>query len=196
MKVLAILSIITAVCATGVLGEESAAATWKAQWIWQEEDGPANAWVAFRKQFDLQTVPEKVTANISADSKYWMWINGVLVVFEGSVARGPSPAKPWKRKKEIWNDPPTTKPSNCWYEEVDLSGHFKQGENTIAVLAWYWGRETHMGTHIDSGKGGFIFQVKENHSFSGWCGGKSEPDGVADEKGFCVVRELRCLNGS
>lgn len=141
------------------MGKESAAPTWEAQWIWQEEDGPSNSWVAFRKQFDLETVPEKVTANISADSKYWMRINGELVVFEGSVARGPSPARPWKRKKEMWNDPPETKPSNTWYEEVDLSGYLKQGENTIAVLTWYWGRETHKGTHINSGKGGFIFQA-------------------------------------
>ncbi len=49
---------------------------WKAQWIWQAEDGPANSWVAFRKTVDVATVPKKVIANISADSKYWMWING------------------------------------------------------------------------------------------------------------------------
>ena len=132
---------------------------WKAQWIWQEEDGPANAWVAFRRTIQLEEIPEKVTVNISADSKYWLWINGEMLVFEGSVARGPSPHKPWKRVKEIWNRPPEYKPSNTWYEEVDLSGHLKKGENTIAVLAWYWGRETHKGTHIDSGKGGFIFQA-------------------------------------
>jgi alpha-L-rhamnosidase len=143
-------------------GTKTAEATpleWKAQWIWQEQDGPANAWVAFRKTVNLQSVPEKVTANISADSKYWLWINGELVVFEGSVARGPSPAKPWNRKPEIWTLPAEAKPSNTWYGEVDLSGHLKPGENTIAVLAWYWGRETHKGTHIDSGKGGFIFQA-------------------------------------
>lgn len=132
---------------------------WQAQWIWQEEDGPSNSWVAFRKDVQLEEVPEKVVASISADSKYWLWINGEMVVFEGSVARGSSPAKPWKRIKEIWTLKPEAKPSNSWYEEVDLSGHFKEGANTIAVLAWYWGKETHKGTHIDSGKGGFIFQA-------------------------------------
>ncbi|MFG0289376.1 MAG: alpha-L-rhamnosidase N-terminal domain-containing protein [Rhodopirellula sp. JB044] len=132
---------------------------WNAQWIWQQQDGPANAWVAFRKTVNIDDVPEKVVASVSADSKYWMWINGELAVFEGSVARGPSPAKAWKRVKEIWLAPPEDKPSNSWYEDVDITEHLKSGENTIAVLVWYWGAETHKGTHIDSGKGGFILQA-------------------------------------
>ncbi len=132
---------------------------WKAQWIWQAQDGPANAWVAFRKTVNISSVPTKVIANIAADSKYWLWINGELVVFEGGVARGPSPARPWNRVKEIWKLPPESKPSNTWYEETDITRHLRSGENTIAVLVWYWGRETHKGTHIDSGQGGLIFQA-------------------------------------
>jgi hypothetical protein len=145
----------------GVSANESAM-DWNAQWIWQAEDGPSNSWVAFRKEIKIATVPEQVIANISADSKYWMWINGELAVFEGSVARGPSPSKPWKRIKEMWDLPPEAKPSNTWYEEVDITPYLKSGENTIAVLTWYWGNETHKGTHIDSGKGGFIFQADFN----------------------------------
>ncbi|QTN32919.1 alpha-L-rhamnosidase N-terminal domain-containing protein [Akkermansiaceae bacterium] len=121
-----------------------------------------NSWVAFRKDVRIDKVPEKVVANISADSKYWMWINGELAVFEGSVARGPGPSRPWNRQKEMWTLPPETKPSNTWYEEVDITRYLKSGVNTIAVLVWYWGRETHKGTHIDSGKGGFIFQADIN----------------------------------
>ena len=146
--------------ASGVAAGE--AVDWKAKWIWQEDDGPANAWVMFRRKVNVEEVPQRITANISADSKYWLWINGELVVFEGSVARGPSPARPWKRMKEMWDLPPEEKPSNTWYEEVDITSHLKEGENTFAVLAWYWGRETHKGTHIDSGQGGFIFQADLN----------------------------------
>lgn len=150
------------VIGSGVAAADSAEKTdvdWKAQWIWQAEDGPDNSWVVFRKSVTVPEIPEKVVANISADSKYWLWINGELVVFEGSVARGPSPAKPWKRKPKMWLDPPETKPSNTWYEEVDITRFLKPGDNSIAVLVWYWGRETHKGTHVDSGKGGFIFQA-------------------------------------
>lgn len=147
--------------ACALLGGFADASTvdWEAQWIWQAEDGPDNSWVAFRKDIELAQLPDKVIANISADSKYWMWINGDLVVCEGSVARGSSPAKPWNRVNEMWTLPPEIKPSNSWYEEVDLTPHLKLGENSIAVLTWYWGKETHKGTHIDSGQGGFIFQA-------------------------------------
>ncbi|MBK1826581.1 alpha-L-rhamnosidase N-terminal domain-containing protein [Haloferula rosea] len=150
-----------ALTACSVMGSwaKEAPVDWKAQWIWQEEDGPDNSWVAFRKEVQITEVPDKVIASISADSKYWMWINGEMVVFEGSVARGSSPAIPWNRVKEIWTLPPETKPSNSYYEEVDITSHLNPGKNTIAVLAWYWGKETHKGTHIDSGKGGFIFQA-------------------------------------
>lgn len=150
------------VCTMVATLANAASLDWQAQWIWQAEDGPDNAWVAFRKEVTIAQVPEKVIANISADSKYWLWINGELAVFEGSVARGSGMAKPWKRKKEMWLDPAETKPSNTWYEEVDITPYLKSGENTFAVLAWYWGKETHKGTHIDSGKGGFILQADIN----------------------------------
>lgn len=132
---------------------------WKANWIWDETGGPDNAWVAMRKVVQVDQVPDKVIANVSVDSKYWMWINGELVVFEGGVCRGPSPAKQWDRVRDMWEQPPETKPSNTWYEEVDITDYLKPGKNAIAVLAWYWGRETHKGTHVDSGQGGFLFQA-------------------------------------
>lgn len=133
--------------------------SWNAHWIWNQAGGPDNAWVAMRKTVDIDDVPAQVLANISADSKYWLWINGELAVFEGSVCRGPSPYKKWNRVRSIWEQPPEAKPSNTWYEEIDITEFLKPGENTFAVLAWYWGRETHKGTHIDSGQGGFIFQA-------------------------------------
>jgi len=124
-----------------------------AQWIWQQEDGPSNAWVSFRKAVQIDELPDVAEANIAVDSKFWLWINGELVVFEGGMARGPSPAGPWDRENKIT-------PSNSWYETVDLQPYLVKGKNTIAVLAWYWGRETHKGTHIDSKKGGLLFYAQ------------------------------------
>ncbi len=135
------------------------APSWDAQWIWQPETGPANAWVAFRKKFTPKTIPEQVTARIATDTKFWLWINGNLVVFEGGLARGPSPARPWDRKPEMWKLPPATKPTDSWYDDVEISDYLKPGENTIAILVWYWGRETHKGMHIDSGQGGLLFEA-------------------------------------
>ncbi len=132
---------------------------WKAQWIWQAQDGPSNSWVAFRKEIEIDNEAETVTATIAADSKYWLWINGELVVFDGGSARGPSPYRPWERVPKTWELPPDRKPSNTWCDAIDITTYLRPGKNVIAALVWYWGRETHKGTHIDSGKGGFLFQA-------------------------------------
>lgn len=124
-----------------------------AKWIWQQEDGPSNTWMSFRKTITIEKVPEVVEANISVDSKFWLWINGEMVLFEGGLSRGPSQAEEWDRKKRIT-------PANSWYETLNIQPYLKEGKNTIAILVWYWGRETHKGTHIDSGKGGLLFSSK------------------------------------
>ena len=127
---------------------------WKgAQWIWQQEDGSSNTWMSFRKTISIEEVSEVVDAHIAVDSKFWMWINDEMVLFEGGLSRGPSQAGDWNRKEKIT-------PTNSWYETVNIQPYLKKGQNTIAILVWYWGRETHKGTHIDSGKGGLLFSAQ------------------------------------
>jgi alpha-L-rhamnosidase len=104
-----------------------------AQWIWQQEDGPANTWVAFRKTINIDEVPTEAITKISVDTKYWLWINGEMVLFEGGLARGHAP-------------------NTIYYDPVDFAPYLKKGENTIAILVWYWGRTRKV--HEDSGKGG------------------------------------------
>ena len=66
--------------------------SWKAKWISKEQClSEANTWLAFRKDVTLDKVPESLVARIAADSKYWLWINDELVVFEGGLKRGPAP---------------------------------------------------------------------------------------------------------
>lgn len=124
-----------------------------AQWIWQEEDGPSNTWMSFRKTIEVEEIPEIVEAHIAVDSKFWLWMNGEMVIFEGGLSRGPSQAGDWNRKKKIT-------PTNSWYEMINIQPYLKKGNNTIAILVWFWGRETHKGTHIDSGKGGLLFSAQ------------------------------------
>lgn len=132
-----------------------------AQWIWQQADGPSNTWMSFRKSLTIDEVPEVVEAHMAVDSKFWLWINGEMVRFEGGLSRGPSQAGAWDRKQKIT-------PANSWYETVNIQPFLKKGKNTIAILVWYWGRETHKGTHIDSGKGGLLFsaQIGNQHLIS------------------------------
>ncbi|QDT68731.1 Bacterial alpha-L-rhamnosidase [Planctomycetes bacterium MalM25] len=111
---------------------------WNTQWIWQEQAGPANTWMAFRKEFHVTKAPEQAIARIAVDSKYWLWVNGEQVLFEGGIARGP-------RK------------GNTFYEQVDLAPYLQEGDNTIALLVWHFGRTRK--AHADSGQGGLVLQA-------------------------------------
>lgn len=67
-----------------------AVAQWNdARWITVGEgnaDVP-NSWVRFRRDVQLDAVPGAVLANVCVDSKYWLYVNGRQVVFEGGLKR-------------------------------------------------------------------------------------------------------------
>lgn len=102
-------------------------------------DKNENQWSCFRKVVTLGKTPKKASARIAVDSKYWLWINGEQVVFEGQLKRGPTP-------------------SDTYYDEVDLVPYLKKGDNTIALLVWYFGKQGF--SHKSSGKPGLIFDAE------------------------------------
>ncbi len=113
---------------------------WKAKWIWDKDNlTEKNVWMCFNKKVNLDKVPEELIAHISADSKYWLYINGENVVFEGSLKRGPAK-------------------NSGYYDSIDISPYLKKGENSICALAWYWDNETSY-SYSGSGQGGFIFEA-------------------------------------
>ncbi|MBV5349431.1 glycoside hydrolase, partial [bacterium] len=113
---------------------------WKAQWISTMEcQSATNTWLAYRKTVDLQVKPEKAIAKIAVDSKYWLWVNGQLIVFEGGLKRGPNPLA-------------------TYYDEVDIAPFLKTGKNTVAVLVWYFGKDGF--SHKSSGRAGLIFDCQ------------------------------------
>jgi hypothetical protein len=116
----------------------SATVLWHAHWIWQEADGPANTWMCFRKTFEVGDLPQSVPLHIAVDSKYWLYINDELVIFEGGLNRGPTP-------------------STGYFDTIDIGPFLVSGKNTVAVLVWYWGNEGR--NNIDSGKGGLLLQA-------------------------------------
>ena len=97
-----------------------------------------NLWTCYRKKFALTEVPATAIARIAVDSKYWLWINGRLAIYEGGLKRGPTPR-------------------DTYLDRVDLAPYLQKGENTIAVLAWFWGKEGF--SHKNSGKNGFVFEL-------------------------------------
>lgn len=122
---------------------------WTASYIWDSSDpSEENVWMCLRKTFVLSEKPEALSAFISADSKYWLYINGENVVFEGGVKRGPT-----------GND--------SYFDSVDISDYLKEGKNVICALVWYWGKDKSF-SYTDSGKAGFLFEAGNIISDKNW----------------------------
>lgn len=108
-----------------------------AKWVWTEKN-PANSYVALRKSFNLAQKPAKAILNVSAESKYWLWVNGELTVYDGSPKRGATAY-------------------DAYYEQVDISNAMTAGDNTLAFMVAYNGRN---GTSsVSPGKGGLLFEL-------------------------------------
>lgn len=116
------------------------AQNWKAQWIsTMESQSTVNTWLLYRKTVDLAEIPAMVKANIAADSKYWLWINDKLVVFEGGLKRGPTP-------------------EDTYFDEVDIADHLKKGKNVVSILLCYFGKDGF--SHKSSGRAGLLFDCQ------------------------------------
>ena len=113
---------------------------WKAKWLWDKDNlTKNNVWMCFRKNIILDKVPDELIAHISADSQYWLYINGENVIFEGSLKRGPDV-------------------NSGYYDSKDIAPYLKEGENTVCALVWYWDDKTSY-SYSSSGQGGFIFEA-------------------------------------
>ncbi len=95
-------------------------------WITAAGLGPEsreNTWIAFEKKFAVNEVNRNSYARISADTKYWLWINDTLVVREGGLKWGPSP-------------------NGYYIDKVQIGNHLNVGDNVISVLVWHFGRNS------------------------------------------------------
>ena len=118
-----------------VQSEEKIAMINNAKQIWITRENGFNTWMCFRKEFD-SGIP--ALAQIAVDSKYWLYLNGKLVVREGGLKRGPSR-------------------NGTYYDEVDLGGHLLEGKNVIAILVWHFGKNGF--SHLSSNLGGLRFAI-------------------------------------
>jgi len=87
--------------------------------IWNGVQSIKNSFVAFRKKFDSGAIKSNLL-KIAVDGKYYLWLNGEQIVFEGGLNRGPAPL-------------------SHYFDEVEILPYIREGENTLAVLVWYWG---------------------------------------------------------
>lgn len=110
------------------------------QWITaSESQSETNTWLGFKKDFVVSSVPQVLKACIAVDSKYWLWLNDKLIVFEGGVKRGPNR-------------------NDTYFDSIDLAPYLKQGDNTIAVLVWYFGKQGF--SHNPSGQAALFFDAE------------------------------------
>lgn len=111
-------------------------------WITSGGEGcdKPNTWIEFTKTINIDKPKSTVDAKIGADTKYWLWINDSLAVFEGGLKRGPNP-------------------NDSYYDKVILTPFLRDGENRIKVLLWYFGKDGF--SHKDSGRSAFIFDASD-----------------------------------
>jgi hypothetical protein len=112
---------------------------WQAQWInCMFNQSASNSWTIARNTVYINQLPTQSLVRMAVDSKYWMWINGEIVVREGNLKRGPNP-------------------TDTYYDEIDVKKYLKLGQNTFAILYWYFGKDGF--SHTSSGKSGLIFEL-------------------------------------
>ena len=116
-----------------------------AQWIWlPSQRALPNMFVLFRREFSLDTLPEKAVGWMTADSRYRLTINGERLQW------GPAPCDP--RHGDV--DP------------VELTPHLRTGKNVIGVEVLHYGNGD--GTW-PAGKPGFLFFLQLQYA-----GGRTE----------------------
>ncbi|MBQ8296064.1 MAG: family 78 glycoside hydrolase catalytic domain [Clostridia bacterium] len=107
----------------------------KAKWIWVDERNAPNTYGEFYDAF--QWNGEKTVCRISCDGDYTLYVNGQYV------------------ESNQYGD-------YEWYKSVDtvdVTPYLKKGENSVAVLVWYFGEDTQRYLKANAG---LIYEVEEN----------------------------------
>lgn len=97
--------------------------TWPAFWITHPTASTYDFGVFhFRKNFEVDSIPDQLVVNISADNRYRLWINGRFIL-----------AGPSRGDLLHWH-----------FEPVDIAPYLQKGKNTIAALVWNYGLDRPM----------------------------------------------------
>lgn len=95
-------------------------------------------WICYRMDLRLEDEPSDVELRVAADSKYWLWVNGELQVREGGLKRGPNP-------------------KDTYCDVLCGAQGLREGDNTVAVLVWYFGKDGF--SHRNSPTPGLAFHL-------------------------------------
>ena len=117
-----------------------------AKWIWTDNNKTPDARVVFRKTLELDAILAECIAYLAVDTKYWLYINGKQVVFEGGLFRESL--------------------KGCSYaDRVDLAPFLAPGKNVISVLCWFYGNGGRNNTDAPVRKNAWYYMVLEFMQF-------------------------------
>ena len=92
----------------------------KAAWIWPVAEFTRNQRANFFFEAEIDVIPAAAEVCIGCETRYWLFVNGKLAVFEGGLFRESTPG--------------------CgYYDIVDLAPYLREGKNEIALHVWYYG---------------------------------------------------------
>ncbi|MEI7535323.1 MAG: alpha-L-rhamnosidase C-terminal domain-containing protein [Verrucomicrobiae bacterium] len=114
---------------------------WLAQWIWADAQ-PSQLAAMFRKTVTLREKPQAVKAWLTADTKYFLYVNGRL------VARGPV---------DIGRDYAGGSTRHWFYDCRDLTPYFVEGTNVVAAVVF---QQWPIRFAVSHGQPGFLFEAE------------------------------------
>lgn len=101
----------------------------KTSWIWssewEQEDQEKPGILLFRKEFELKDVPAGGILNISADTRYKLYVNGKL-----------AEVGPCKGDRQVW-----------FYDSVNIADHLRKGRNVLAISVLRYPADPAKGNH-------------------------------------------------
>ena len=111
---------------------------WKGKYIYYTTKNPKDTYVAFRKTFQLNSLPKKAILSLTGDSKITLYVNGKLAIVDGSLKRGATMY-------------------DSYYQDYDILSYLKVGTNTLAFELDYFGRSGNAS--VDSERAGLLFDL-------------------------------------
>ena len=118
----------------------------KAAWIWPFAEFARNQRANFFFEAEIDAIPAAAEVCIGCETRYWLFVNEVLAVFEGGLFRESTPG--------------------CGYfDTVDLAPYLREGKNEIAIHIWYYGNGGRNNSYC--GKPGLILACDALGLYSG-----------------------------
>ena len=111
-----------------------------AKWIWEENNQLDNDWVYFKKVFQVEKEGNYILS-ISADTRYFLYVNQNLCVLDGGLFR------------DAYGE------NSGYVDKVDISDFVKAGQNVMEVLVWHYGNGGRNNVPLKSA--GLIFACEE-----------------------------------